>query len=174
MVGEVWKDIKGCEGKYQCSNLGRFRCLPCRGHQKTINYMNLTPNEEGYLFVMLRYNNGERKNRQAHRIIAETFIPNPENKPTVNHIDRDPSNNKVNNLEWMTQEEQNKHDFRLERVTETLQNKYGKKVECYELEEIYPSIGECAKAFNVGYKSISSCCYGRVDTIRGFHFFFVD
>lgn len=111
---EEWKDIKGFEGKYQVSNLGNVRSLwrgkpSGRGKYvtKEISIKELKKiksNELGYQIVTLM-DNGKRKRKQVHRLVAETFIPNPDNKPNVNHIDYNPSNNNVDNLEWCTQRE---------------------------------------------------------------------
>lgn len=79
---EVWKDIKDYEGIYQVSNLGRIKSLRFKKHRilKSILRMN------GYFYFEIRLN-GLIKNKILHRIIAEAFIPNPNNKPCVNHID---------------------------------------------------------------------------------------
>lgn len=97
---EVFKDIKGCNG-YQISNYGRVWSA------KRNRYLALTPNNRGYLQVKVIANNGKRKNELVHRLVALHFIDNPENKPEVNHIDRNKENNSVDNLEWVTHSENN-------------------------------------------------------------------
>lgn len=109
---EEWKIIKGYDGKYQVSNYGRVKSLwrnrPIgRGtglkkiyEEKILNLQN----NNGYKFVTLM-DNGKRNRCYVHRLVAETFLPNPNNKPVVNHIDYNPSNNNVENLEWCTQKE---------------------------------------------------------------------
>lgn len=72
--------------------------------------MSIQENNKGYLFVCAK-ENGRRKNLLIHRLVAEAFIPNPENKPEVNHIDGNPHNNRVDNLEWVTSSENRKHAY---------------------------------------------------------------
>jgi hypothetical protein len=93
---EIWKDIKGYEGIYQVSNTGRIRSL-LFNKQKTLKG---SMNSEGYLTVRLK-----GKTYHIHRIVAETFIPNPDNKPEVDHINTDRCDNDVNNLRWVTRKE---------------------------------------------------------------------
>lgn len=97
---EIWKDIEGYEGLYQVSNLGNV---------KSLNYRNkgiegiLTPkcNCDGRLWVDL-YGHGKPKHMLIHRLVAMAFIPNPNNYPQINHMDENPKNNHVDNLEWCT------------------------------------------------------------------------
>lgn len=119
---EIWKDIKGYEGKYQVSNYGSVKTL---NYRRTGTARLLIPkNDKGYLAVGL-YKNGKRKMFLIHRLVAEAFIPNPENLPQVNHIDEDKTNNYVENLEWCTQSYNNNYGTRLKRVSESLKNRAG-------------------------------------------------
>lgn len=118
MNEESWKDIKGYEGLYQVSNLGRVRSLDryktSRGRygiiKARIKGMLLKPglNHDGYYTVGLS-KNGKSKTLRVHRIVAETFIENKENKMQVNHIDGNKLNNNINNLEWCTCKENIRH-----------------------------------------------------------------
>jgi len=100
-VEEVWKDIEGYEGLYQVSNLGRVRSF--HGDSEKIMKQTL---QKGYLRITL-LKNKKQKRFLSHRLVAQAFIPNPENKPQVNHIDEDKTNNRVDNLNWMTSKENN-------------------------------------------------------------------
>ncbi|QMW05320.1 NUMOD4 domain-containing protein [Spirosoma foliorum] len=115
-LGEVWKDIPGYEGRYQASNLGRIKSLArvavMGGHGqcfKEVKEKVLNPGihkSSGYRFVGL---NGRKTKTPVHRAIAKTFIPNPDNKPFINHIDGNKINNRVENLEWCTAKENVRH-----------------------------------------------------------------
>lgn len=100
-MNEIWKDVKGYEGKYQVSNLGRVKSL---GSDKWHKGRVLKPSFDGkgnYLFVGLHKDNCI-KLATIHRLVAEQFIPNPDNLPCVNHKDENKTNNRVDNLEWCT------------------------------------------------------------------------
>lgn len=101
---EVWKDIKGYEGVYQVSNIGRVKRL----FKKHENILTGKIRKDGYCEYLLKYNN-KPKYFLAHRLVAEAFLPNPDNLPCVNHIDCDKSNNFVKNLEWCTYQENMTH-----------------------------------------------------------------
>lgn len=109
-TSEEWKDIKGFENIYQISNLGRIKSLKRYGRREE---KILTPvvGKRGYYTVSLWYKqNG--KTLTIHRLIAEHFIPNPENKREVNHKDANKLNNSINNLEWVTPKENSIHAVR--------------------------------------------------------------
>lgn len=99
---EIWKDVVGYEGYYQVSNLGnvfRIKSATSKG-----GILKQQKNELGYCFVTLCVK-GKRKCCRVHRLVAMAFIPNPQNKEQINHLDYNPSNNCVNNLEWATPKE---------------------------------------------------------------------
>lgn len=112
---EIWKDIKGYEGYYQVSNLGRIRSLDRYiatvgnpSGQRLIRGKILRPSKrvmsngkDGYYSVTL-YKRGVDTLFNVHRLVAETFIPNPNNLPCVNHKDENKHNNMADNLEWCT------------------------------------------------------------------------
>ena len=112
---EVWKDIKGYEGLYQVSNLGKIRSLRCwtgRIYLVRNKILNPSRNQKGYLQVQL-CKNGKRKQCLVHRVVAEIFIPHfDEKQDIVNHIDGNKLNNIVENLEWCTQKQNVQHAIR--------------------------------------------------------------
>ena len=112
---EMWKDIPGYEGLYQVSNLGEVRGLKHKGSNK-VKTLKQATNKRGYKRVNLS-KNGKKKNYLVHRLVAMTFIPNPDNLPQVNHKDENPSNNNVNNLEWCTSKYNINYGTRNERTS---------------------------------------------------------
>lgn len=109
---EIWKDIKGYEGLYQISNFGRVKSLARyvvnnkNGGKRLMEETLLHPsdNGNGYKIIGLRKSK-VRKNHYIHRLVAEHFLRNPNNKKYVNHLDYNRANNAVTNLEWCTQKE---------------------------------------------------------------------
>lgn len=102
---EEWRAIAGYEGLYEVSNLGRVRSLKYWGGNR-VAILKQATSKRGYKKIALT---SEKKTFLIHRLVAQAFIPNPENKPEVNHIDGNKQNNCVNNLEWVTGSENNIH-----------------------------------------------------------------
>lgn len=109
---EIWKDVVGYEGLYQVSNLGRVKSLPKNaGFRKQAEKQSaIFMDRQGYCKVNLYKNNAHRQ-CYVHILVATAFLPNNENKPQVNHIDGDKSNNCVENLEWCTAKENVIHSY---------------------------------------------------------------
>lgn len=121
---EIWKDIQGYEGLYQISNFGRVKSLPKFRNNGTGGFISkekilkTEENNRGYVRVQIK-NNGKAKRFFVHRLVAFSFIPNPENKPCVNHLDCNPLNNRADNLEWCTFQENTDYMVKLERNKRT-------------------------------------------------------
>ena len=116
---EEWRPIKGYEGFYEVSNLGRVRSCDRRekhsdGHLR-MRYgkmLHSSIQDRGYAHVIL-HQNGNRKTHAIHRLVATAFIPNPENRTTVNHIDGNKQNNNFQNLEWVSPKQNTVHAVKL-------------------------------------------------------------
>ena len=119
-MNEIWKDIKGYEGSYQVSNLGRVKSL--NYHRCGFERILEIDSSSQYETIML-YKNGSRTRFLIHRLVASAFIPNPNNYPVVNHIDEDKSNNRVDNLEWCTQQYNVNYGTGLDRLSGVLKGK---------------------------------------------------
>ena len=151
MNGE-WRDIEGYEGLYQVSNLGRVRSLNCRGHKGCIGILTPRLDGKGYEMVAL-YKEGKARNTKIHRLVAQAFIPNPNNYPQVNHKDENKTNNDVKNLEWCTNEYNHNYGTRNERVGKSL----SKKVICITTGEIFNSMREACRKYNIHTGSMTEC-----------------
>ena len=121
---EIWKPIVGYEGYYEVSNLGRVRSMDkyvnTKGDSKRIRNGRVLKGIlcHNYVWVTLSKDNLKSKKR-VHRLVAEAFIPNPDNLPCVNHKDENRSNNSIENLEWCTTEYNNNYGTRKEKLRKT-------------------------------------------------------
>ncbi|AXH72008.1 MAG: NUMOD4 motif-containing protein [Podoviridae sp. ctbj_2] len=129
---EVWKDVEGFEGIYQVSNLGNFKSLGNNFSRKE-KLVKPWRNNYGYLVIEL-HQGGKTARRLAHRVVAQAFIANPENKSQVNHKNKDREDNKVSNLEWNSPVENVHHEFGIVREEQQakdiakIEAKYGIKL----------------------------------------------
>lgn len=164
---ETWKDIKGYEGLYQVSNLGRVCSLPhevlCR-NKRVLHFdgkmLSLSQCRGGYLSVVL-CKNGIPKTYRVNRLVANAFLPNKDNKPQVDHIDGCRVNNCAINLKWATSKENmNNPNTKYKRAKKVLQIKDG------IILEAYMSITDAQKI--TGIKHIQSVCSGNRHTAGGY------
>lgn len=165
MKKEIWKDILGYEGLYQVSNFGRVKSLKF-GKERILK---LTKDKDGYLIVNL-YKNNKSKTFKVHRLVAEAFIPNPDNLPQVNHKDEDKSNNIVSNLEWCDVKYNQNYGTRNKRIGKSNTNgKRSKTVLQYTLDgkfvREWESYRECKRN---GFNHVSECCRGKLKSCEGF------
>lgn len=162
---EEWRDVKGYEGKYLVSNIGRVKALPFDGpgkrNKEVIRWF--STDRCGYHRLNLALK-GKKQNFFVHRLVAVAFIPNPENKPFVNHIDGDKFNNHYSNLEWVSSQENNLH------VCRVLRKRVKPIVSvCLETgeEKEYPSF-QAAHDLGFNRSSVARCISGKLESHQGF------
>ena len=163
---EVWKPIVNYEGLYEVSNTGKVRSLKYR-NKKEIKELKQWFDKRGYCKVELSC-----KAYSVHRLVAEAFIENPYNKETVNHINEIKSDNRVCNLEWMTNKENINYGSRNLRVGNLLKKKIGRYDLNGNLLQTYDYIGECVKS-GYNHSAISLCCNNKRKIHKGCMFKFM-
>lgn len=162
---EIWKDIKDFEGLYQISSLGRVKSL----ERITIDYMHtngvhkkeriLAPKicAAGYKVVCLSKKH-KNYHKLVHRMVAQAFVPNPENLPVVNHKDENKQNNIIQNLEWCSHKYNlcynNLHIRRIKKTKRTNTVRYGKKITIIKTGESFGSIREMCRQKNLDRRTV--------------------
>lgn len=117
---EIWKDVAGWEGIYQVSSFGRIRRLTTRGGRPLTEPRILKEKHDGHGYPQITLSKGKSiKYKHIHRLVAESFIPNPNNLREVNHKDENKKNNRVENLEWCTHQYNNVYGTKLIRYSES-------------------------------------------------------
>lgn len=172
---EIWKDIIGYESLYQVSNCGRVKSL-YYGKEKILKPF---LNSKGYCRVFLK-NNKNSKSFFIHRLVAEAFLEKKENKNVVNHIDNNPLNNAVDNLEWVTQKENmeymskqgrsNKKGKWLEKIIESNKKYYVPVIKMNKNNEILKKYKKLTDVKQDGYRpgDVCKCCKRKRKTAGGF------
>ncbi len=156
------KDIKGYEGLYAITSCGKVWSY--------ISKKFLKPKiDRGYFKVHL-YKDKKQKSYYIHRLVAEAYIPNPENLPEINHKDEIKSNNSIKNLEWCTGLYNLQYGTRVERMAK----KRGKKIICVETGEVFDSQKEAAERYGLNQGNLSRVCRGILQTCGGYHWRFVE
>lgn len=175
---EIWKDIPNYEGLYQVSNLGNVRRIKkwCGNkntkiykEDNTIIKKHIT-NKPKYYFVVLS-KNSIRKNVRIHRLVAQAFIPNPNNLPQVNHKDGNKLNNCVNNLEWCTNSYNISHAIKnglWEHRSDNVRKSVLQYDKNYNFIKKYNSLLEAEKETGVSNGNISNCCKSKSKTAGGY------
>ena len=175
--GEVYEEL------YKVSNLGKILSLNYRNTGKP-DLMTPRKRKDGYSQVGLR-KNGKTKKCYVHRLIAETFLENPDNLPEVNHKDEDKTNNFVflnedgtvdeekSNLEWKSHKDNCNHGTRNERVAKAQSKKVLQLSLTGELIREWQSTRDCGRnGFNSGH--VAACCNGKQKTHKGFRFMYAE
>lgn len=173
---EVWKEIPNATA-YEVSNAGRIKSKKIRRYKG--HMLKTFDNGSGYQFVYL-YNGEYKKKYYIHRLVALCFIPNPYKKPCVNHIDNNPSNNKVENLEWCTKKENTDwmiKQGRAKRTKRWIENLHKSQRSTYKAvigtnietgETIYFEKMNDVKIMGFSAGNVCECCKNRMNTYKGY------
>lgn len=191
---ELWKPIDGFNGLYLISSFGRVKSL-----KKANREIILKHNTANYGYATVSLSNGKEKTYRVHRLVAQAFIPNPLNKPHVEHINTVKTDNRVENLRWATAEENNKNLITVSKrvimatgvrkseqtkekqrlsaktntkILESIENRK-KPVICLETGKKYKSISDAQIDTGIDYCNISKVCRGLQKTCRGTHWVFL-
>ena len=179
---EIWRDLPDYEGIYQVSNLGNVKSLDridASGHSRKGFIMKQKINNKGYFSIAL-CKNGKYKFYQVHRLVAQTFLPNPNNLPQVNHKNEDKTDNRVENLEWCTIEYNCNYGTRNERAGLSNSIAQSGKDKPYKYKKIiqldvdgniikqFCSIKQAVEELNIKQPNISSCLIGKCKTTGGY------
>ena len=152
MINEI-KGFEEFEG-YGITSCGRVYSF------KTKRFLKPIKNNRGYLQVQLTNGTQHKKTVKIHRLVALAYMPNPNNYDTVDHIDENKEHNYINNLRWMTREENKKRSW-------------CKKVYCVELDKVFESAVAAARELGLDRSNISNVCNGKRNKTGGYHFQFV-
>lgn len=162
MKKEYWKPVVEYEGLYMVSNWGRVKSMNYN-HSGKERILKPGTNDRGYLYVEL-WKNNKRKRYRIHRLVAQAFIPNPDNLPMINHKDECKTNNIVSNLEWCDAQYNNTYGTRIEKCS--------KPILQYKLDGTF--VREWSSAIQAeregGFDSvcISKCCKAKIKKHKGF------
>lgn len=203
MSREIWKDIiitddslntDYYKGLYQVSNLGRFKSLERitpDGRRIKEKLLNPVKDKQGYMIITLS-KNGKAKTHKIHRLIAMAFIPNPENKPCIDHIDTNRDNNSLDNLRWVTQKENSNNEISIKNYSNATKESsksrnlkgsnnpaYGThtngiKVICLDDLKVYESVRQASEYYDCDNSVISKICRHKKKSTHGLHFMYYD
>ena len=192
---EIWKPIRNYEGLYEVSNLGGIKRLENDKNRKE-KILKPYKNKLGYLCINL-YRDNKVKQMYVHRLVAIAFIPNPENKPCIDHINTIRNDNRIENLRWVTYKENMNNELTKEKLSGENSNNYGKPrseeikkkisesqkggknpkargVFCYELNKSWDTSAEASRELNIDSSNITKCCKGKCKSVKGYHFCYLE
>ena len=182
--GEVWKDVVGFEGKYMVSSLGRVISLSFPIVAGNLHYvrrphfLNITNDINGYQSVGLKISKNKDKRIKVHRLVAMAFIPNPNNYPIINHKDENKKNNRVENLEWCTNQYNVNYGTAQKRRRNTMVTNYHCCKQVAKLDnngnilKTYPGLRYAAEDINRDYSAIT-VAIKRNSKCAGYHWMFL-
>ena len=161
MIEEIWRDIKDYEGLYQVSNLGEVKSL---NYHRTREEKIIKPSRHcsGYLQVCL-CKDCEQKVLKVHRLVAAAFIPNPENKPCIDHINAIRDDNRVENLRWVTPKENSGNPITMSKISRKVLQFTKDGVFVRKWNSMIDVERELGRLSN-----IAACCRGKRKTCGGF------
>jgi hypothetical protein len=179
---EIWKDVVGYEGLYQVSNLGRLKSPPKKGHKGCI--MKPSIKKDGYVRIQL-IKCSKYKTLYVHRIVAEAFLQHDSERNEVNHIDGNKSNNKLENLEWVTSKQNIEHSIKTGlRKSSGMKGRFGKLSPksksilqlsaCGKVIRKWDSISDAARELRCSPQSICSVLSGRKKSCKGYLWEYAD
>lgn len=170
----IFRPLVGYETSHIISNKGEIISL---NYNRTGKPKVIKQNKDklGYMIVSLYDWNSKRvRTHKVHRLVALTFLPNPNNLKCVNHKDEDKTNNSVDNLEWCTHSYNATYGTRIERIVKTRLNRHAKPVRCVETGIIYPSVSFIQRTFGYNQANIASVCKGKLKTAYGYHWEYIN
>lgn len=164
---EEWRDVKGYEGLYQISSLGRLRQI------KFNHYLSPFISRGYFRYIMSK--EGKKQKQLAHRLVAEAFLPNPLNLPQINHKDENKLNNDVSNLEWCTAQYNSTYGTRLQRIS-AIKSQKVMMLDAVTNECIasFKSATEAATLLGLHQGHISQVCLGDRRTTGGYKWRYAD
>ncbi len=167
METEIWKDVVGFEGIYWVSNLGQIKSVQRKGSKGGV--MQGHADKKGYINVTLR-KDGHQYTKKLHRLVAEAFLPNPDNYLEVNHKNEDKSDNRADNLEWCDSTYNQHYGSRTERANLSC----GKPIICIETGKIFNGAAWAAREMSLDPSSITKAVKNPNRTCGGYHWKYVE
>lgn len=172
---EIWKPVEGYEGRYEISSFGRLRAYAQDRKDGKIRLGNL--NARGYLTTVLYDGKGNKETWLMHRLVARAFIDNPMGLPQVNHKDENKTNNRVENLEWCTNDYNSRYGTKCERVRQANMCCKTTSVGVFSIDEdgnftFYDSIGDAERRTGNSHCNIVRALKGRRPRCGGMYWFY--
>ena len=168
MEKEIWKDIKGYEGKYKVSNMGRVKSL---NYNKTGKEGILKPKKDRYGYLQVHLSKDRKaKMYLVHRLVASAFLENPMGYTEVNHKDENKQNNYIENLEWCDRSHNINHGTRNQKISKpviAIDKRTGLILE-------FVSVHEAERETGIASSNITNCCKGKLNSCGGFYWMYAN